>query len=151
MAYGFTAAEEQSLDVIKQCLVKCMSDDYEIECHADGGFRGGYPKTPHRKRHLIVKDLVKVLSDNGLDVGEVVETRESRYPYTFIRVGDVAINVGVARRGGQGFYPSTIKNMEDAIVSSNARFADAQAAEVMKARIIAKLDAEEIAFLRICL
>lgn len=150
MAYGFTAAEEQSLDVIKQCLVKCMSNDYDICEHRAGGFVG-YPKAPHRKRHLIVKDLVKVLSDNGLDVGEVVETRESRNPYTFIRVGDVAINVGAARRGGQGFYPSTVTTMEDAIVSSNARFADAQTAEAMKARIIAKLDAEEIAFLRICL
>lgn len=145
MAYGFTTAEEQSLDEIKQCLKQHLSDDYNINDYAIGGFVG-YPKVS-TTRPRIVKDLINVLSTNGFTIGDVVETRESQSPYTFIRVGDVSINVGAAKRGGQGIFPATIKTMEQAITTTQLRADDKRRQDAMKDRIRSKLDPDEIAFL----
>lgn len=148
MAYGFTVEEEQALDEIKMCLRRTMAGDYDIEDYKVGGFVG-YPKSRTATRPQIVKDLVKTLSDNGFTISDVVETRESRSPFTFIRIGDVSINVGVSRRGGQGFYPSTVKAMDDAIVGTAIRSAEVKRIEALKDRIRSKLDPDEIAFLRL--
>ena len=149
MAYGFNAQEEQAREKIRGALMyQLPRDDYNLQSFVNDPLTFGLCDKPF-KRDRIVKQVKDALSKEGFLIQREATTCSGKYTYVFLEVDGIAIEVGSARRGGQGIFVSTISKMNDAISTSIQQLHKMETERLMKETIKAKLNAEEIAFLKL--
>lgn len=148
MAYGYTPQEESAREKVRTCLHHNLSEDeYVLERFRTDPLTFALCTKPF-KREKIVTQVVSILQRGGFTITRDATVKSGKYTYAFLEVDKaIVIEVGPARRGGQGIFVSTIAKMNEALVEHVRFLKKKEDDHLMTEQIKAKLNDDEIAFL----